>query len=103
MIWFKTNIIFENSVKNWVDSYVLNISEKNIFFWKKFPVLPLRDGRVNNDNFFDNSAISWRIILGKITFRPTPLFRTSVAEVCYDLPVKEKKLFVMKFGMTKFN
>ena len=33
-----------------------------MFFWKKIPVLSLRDGRVNNDNFFNNSAISWRII-----------------------------------------
>ena len=44
--------------------YVLNNSEKNIFFEKKsLYFLPLRDGRVNNDNFFNNSAISWRIIL----------------------------------------
>ena len=42
--------------------YVFNNSEKNIFF-EKIPVLPLRDGLVNNDNFFDNSAISWPIIL----------------------------------------
>ena len=34
-----------------------------MFLWKKIPVLPLRDGLVNNDNFFNNSAISWRIIL----------------------------------------
>jgi hypothetical protein len=37
--------------------YVVNNSEKNIFF-EKIPVPPLRDGLVNNDNFFDNSAIS---------------------------------------------
>jgi hypothetical protein len=42
--------------------YVVNNSEKNIFF-EKIPVPPLRDGLVNNDNFFDNSAISWRILL----------------------------------------
>ena len=42
--------------------YVFNKSEKKNFF-EKIPVLPLRDGLVNNDNFFDNSAISWRIIL----------------------------------------
>ena len=42
--------------------YVLNNYEK-IFFLKKIPVLPLRDVRVNNDNFFNNSVISWRIIL----------------------------------------
>jgi hypothetical protein len=35
--------------------YVLNNSEKK-FFFEKIPVLPLRDGLVNNDNFFDNSA-----------------------------------------------
>ena len=33
------------------------------FFLKKIPVPPLRDGLVKNDNFFDNSAISWRILL----------------------------------------
>jgi len=33
------------------------------FFFEKIPVLPLRDGLINNDNFYDNSAISWRIIL----------------------------------------
>ena len=43
--------------------YVVNNFEKHFFFWKKIPVLPLRDGRVNNDNFFNNSAISWRILL----------------------------------------
>ena len=41
--------------------YVVNNSEK-IIFWK-IPVLPLRDGLIKNDNFFDNSAISWRILL----------------------------------------
>ena len=33
------------------------------FFWKKIPVTPLRNGLVNDDNFFDSSVISWRIIL----------------------------------------
>ena len=42
--------------------YVLNNSEKNIFF-EKNPCTPLRDGLVNDDNFFDSSVISWRIIL----------------------------------------
>ena len=42
--------------------YVVNNFEKNVFF-EKIPVLPLRDGLVNNDNVFDNSAISWRILL----------------------------------------
>ena len=42
--------------------YVVNNLEKNIFFFK-IPVVPLRDGVVNNDNFFDNSTISWRILL----------------------------------------
>ena len=37
-------------------------SEKNIFF-EKIPVLPLRDSVVKKENFFDNSAISWRILL----------------------------------------
>ena len=32
-------------------------------FFEKIPVPHLRDGLVNNDNFFDNSAISWRILL----------------------------------------
>ncbi len=34
-----------------------------MFFFEKIPVVPHRDGRVNSDNFFNNSAISWRIIL----------------------------------------
>ena len=36
-----------------------------MFFFEKtlYPAPPLRDGSVNNDNFFDNSSISWRIIL----------------------------------------
>ena len=42
--------------------YVLKNSEKNIFFEKNSLYLPLRDGRVNNDSFFNNSAISWRIL-----------------------------------------
>ena len=42
--------------------YVLNNSEKNIFF-EKIPVPPLRDDLVNDDNFFDNLVISWRILL----------------------------------------
>ena len=32
-------------------------------FFEKIPVYPLRDGLVKNDNFFDNSAISLRILL----------------------------------------
>ncbi len=42
--------------------YVLNNSEKTSFS-KKIPVLSLKDGRVNNGNCFNNSAISGRIIL----------------------------------------
>jgi hypothetical protein len=42
--------------------YGLNNSEKK-FFFEKIPVLPLKDGRVSIDNFFNKSAISWRIIL----------------------------------------
>ena len=37
------------------------VSQKGLFW--KIPVLPLRDGIVENDNFFDNSSISWRILL----------------------------------------
>ncbi|CAF1936156.1 unnamed protein product [Rotaria magnacalcarata] len=37
--------------------YVMNNSGEKLFF-EKIPVLPFRDGLVNNDNFFDNSAIS---------------------------------------------
>ena len=36
---------------------------RKIFFLKKIPVVPHRDGLVNNDSFFDNSTISWPIIL----------------------------------------
>ena len=32
------------------------------FFWKK-SLYPLRNGLVNDDNFFDSSVISWRTIL----------------------------------------
>ena len=38
-IWFKTNIIFWTSVQNWVDSCVLNKSEK-VFFFEKNPCTP---------------------------------------------------------------
>ena len=37
-------------------------SDKKYFF-EKIPVSPLRDGLIKNDNFFDNLAISWRILL----------------------------------------
>ena len=46
--------------------YVLNNSEKNCFL-KKNPCTPPPpqgwSGQVNDDNFFDSSVISWRIIL----------------------------------------
>ena len=34
-----------------------------VFFQNKISVPLLMDGLVNIDNFFDNSVISWRIIL----------------------------------------
>ncbi len=42
--------------------YVLNDLEKNNFFQKN-RVSPFRDGLANDNNFFDNSAISQEIIL----------------------------------------
>lgn len=62
-VFFKTNIRVGISIKSGVNSCTLWMIFRKKEFFYKIPVLPLMNGLIKNYNFFDNSIISWRILL----------------------------------------